>query len=317
MLIRTRIHVCAFVTIALLWFGCAKKEPAAVEKGRPAVAQWASPEKPPPSYTYPAPVKGHYREVNIGSFDLVDGIAYAASNGAGTVVYVTDKPIASPVLSESPCPMTQARAISVLRSADYAEVTLDAAGRSKYFAAGKMFGGSTREDEVGGHYWTSTLKSGESGRAAGGVQHKSQGGFTFDLPLLHPQMREVSEGDRSKGRRADESAPKPTEQALIAAYTSVLDAVRKKDLKSLLAALGFNEKQSASIRGLDGIDADFGVYSDRFLEPGTASDIMAKPGTGYVRSEGVNPKGKKFANYYWFAPCGDRLVLVQIAENPQ
>jgi hypothetical protein len=320
MMIRTRIHAAAFVTVILLSFGCAKKEPAAaVEKAGPpaAAAQKAAPEKPVPPYAYPAPVKGHYREVNVGSFDLVDGIAYTASNGAGTVVYVTDKPIASPVLADSPCPMTQARAVSILRSADYAEVTLDAAGRSKYFAAGKMFGGSSREDEVGGHYWTSSLKSGDAGRAAGGVQHKSHGGFTFDLPLLHPQVREVSEGDRAKGRRSDESAPKPTEQALKAAYQSVRDGVVKKDLKSVLAALGFSEKQSAAIRGLDGIDTDFAVYSDRFLEPGTVSDFTAKPGTGYVRSEGVNSKGKKFANYYWFAPCGDRLVLIQIAENPQ
>ena len=316
-MIRTRILAAASVTIVLVSFSCARKEPASVEKqAAPAVAEKPAPEKPPPPYTYPAPVKGHYREVNVGSFDLVDGIAYSASNGAGTVVYVTDKPIASPVLSDSPCPVTQARAISVLRSAEYVEVTLDSAGRSKYFAAGKMFGGSSREDEVGGHYWTSTLKS-EAGRATGGVRHKSQGEFTFDLPLLHPQVREVSEGDRSKGRRSDESAPKPAEQALSAAYTSVREAVRKKDLKSLLTALGFNEKQATAIRGLEGIDADFAIYSDRFLEPGTVSDFTAKPGTGYARSEGVNPKGKKFANYYWFSPCGDRLVLTQIAENPQ
>jgi hypothetical protein len=315
---RFRFHAVVAVSLAAISLACGKKETGEpVKQSAAAVTPPPAHEKPPPPYTYPAPVKGHYREVNVGSFDLVDGVAYTASNGAGTVVYVTDKPIASPVLSESRCPMTQARAISVLRSADYAEVTLDAAGRSKYFAAGKTFGGSTREDEVGGHYWTSSLKSSDAGRAAGGVQHKSHGGFTFDLPLLHPQVREVSEGDRSKGRRADESSPKPTEQALTAAYTSVLDAVRKKDLKSLLAALGFDEKQSAAIRGLDGIEADFAVFSDRFLEPGTVSDFMAKPGTGYVRSEGVNLKGKKFANYYWFAPCGDRLVLVQIAENPQ
>jgi hypothetical protein len=29
----------------------------------------------PAAYTYPAPVKGHYKEINTGSFDLTDGIA--------------------------------------------------------------------------------------------------------------------------------------------------------------------------------------------------------------------------------------------------
>ena len=92
-------------------------------------------EKAPP-YTYPAPVKGHYKEINIGEFDLVDGIAYPASGGGGTVVYATNKPIASPMLTDSACPMTQARVLTELRNGRFVEVTLDAAGRSKYFAAG-------------------------------------------------------------------------------------------------------------------------------------------------------------------------------------
>ena len=36
-----------------------------------------------------------------------------------------------------------------------------------------------------------------------------------------------------------------------------------------------------------------------------------------MRSEDVNSRGKKFANYYHFAPCGTQPVLVSIAENPQ
>ena len=75
-------------------------------------------------YAYPAPVKGHLDDVNTGNFDLVDGIAYPASRGAGTVVYVTSKPIASPVLAGSPCPMTQARALTSIRNAGWVEVTL-------------------------------------------------------------------------------------------------------------------------------------------------------------------------------------------------
>jgi hypothetical protein len=312
-----RIHAVVALAFAIAALDCGRRESAPAEKASAAVAPQPAPEKPPPPYSYPAPVKGHYQETNIGSFDLVDGIAYAASDGAGTVVYVTDKPIASPILAESPCPMTQARAISALRSVNYVEVTLDKAGRSNYFAAGKMFGGSSREQQAGGHYWTSNLKPGEAGRATGSVQHKLHGGFAFELPVLHPQVREVSQGDWGEGHPADQSAPKPAEQALKMAYESVRQAVVKKDLKSLLAALGFQDKQGDAIRGLSGIDTDFSVYADRFLDPGTASDFSEKPGTGYVRSEGVNPKGKKFANYYWFAPCADRLVLVQIAENPQ
>ncbi len=51
--------------------------------------------------------------------------------------------------------------------------------------------------------------------------------------------------------------------------------------------------------------------------PGAAGEVTVRPGTGYVRTEGANSKGKKFANFYHFAPCGDHLVLVSIAENPQ
>ena len=91
---------------------------------------------------YPAPVKGHIKELNIGEFDLVDGIAYPSMNGGGTVVYVASKPIASPMLVDSACPLTQARALSKLRNASFGEITLDTAGRSKYFSAGTPFGGS-------------------------------------------------------------------------------------------------------------------------------------------------------------------------------
>jgi hypothetical protein len=58
------------------------------------------------------------------------------------------------------------------------------------------------------------------------------------------------------------------------------------------------------------------VYADRFLPPGIPGDFTARPGAAYVRTEGVNSKGRKFANFYHFAPCGDHLVLVDIAENP-
>jgi hypothetical protein len=102
-----------------------------------------------------------------------------------------------------------------------------------------------------------------------------------------------------------------------AAYKAVHDAALKKNLKGLLAAQGFDAKQIAAICGLEGIDADFAVYADRFLASSAPDEVSVKPGTGYVRTEGTNSKGQKFANFYHFAPCGDHLVLVSIAENPQ
>jgi len=303
-----RVHIVAVCVAALSVWGCGKEEAA------PAAAKKVVEEKVPP-YTYPAPVKGHYKEINIGEFDVVDGIAYLATGSRGTVVYVTSKPIASPVIADSACPMTEARMLSQLRNASYLEVTL-LKGISKYFGAGTPFDGSSREDDVGGRYWKSSMKT-DPDRAIGTVVHRQHGGFDFDLPMSSPTVNEVSEGDRSKEIRSDLTAPKPTEQPVTAAYRAVHDAALKKNLKGLLAAQGFDAKQIAAIRGLDGIDADLAVYSDRFLTTGTPGEFTARPGIAYVRVEGVNAKGKNFANYYHFAPCGERFVLVSIAENPQ
>jgi hypothetical protein len=303
-----RLHAVAACVAALAVCGCGKEQAA------PGVTKKVVEEKVPP-YTYPAPVKGHYKEVNIGEFNVVDGIAYTATGGAGTVIYVTSKPIASPMLTGSACPMTEARALSQLRNVNYMEVTL-AHGASKYFAAGTSFAGSSREEAGSGRYWSSRMKD-DPDRAIGSVIHKLHGNFDFDLPISSPRVNEVSEGDRIHGTRSDLTAPKPTEQPVAAAYRAVHDAAVKKDLKALLAALGFDAKQIAAIRGLDGIDTDLAVYSDRFLTSSAPNEFSAKPGTAYVRVEGANAKGKKFANYYHFAPCGDHFVLASIAENPQ
>lgn len=263
-----------------------------------------------------AVVKGHFEEANTGTFDLVDGIAWPASGGEGTVVYVVSKPIASAALADSPCPMTLARALTALRNAEYLEVTLDSAGKSSYLVFGTPFSGSSRADEVGGGDWPAKLRL-AGGRAAGSVQHKDYGGFEFDLPVFSPKGNEVSEGDRSRGQRWDGSAGTPAEPAVTAAYRAVREAALKKDLNGLLAAQGFDQKRIAAIRGLDGIAADLAVYADRFLKPGTASEFDSGAGYGSVRGEGTNAKGAKFINYYFFAPCGGKLVLVSIGENPQ
>jgi hypothetical protein len=308
-----RIQTVAACVAALAVLSCGKEQPSTGAAGKPAVqaAQKVVEEKVPP-YSYPPPVKGHVKEINIGSFDLVDGVAYPSMGGSGTVVHVVSRPIASPMLADSACPLTQARALSILRNASFAEVTLDAAGRSKYFAAGTALGGSLTDQTRGA--WSGHLKL-DGGHAAGAVAHRQYGKFEFDLPLSSPKVDEISNGDSDLKRKLPASTPKPTERAVAAAYIAVRDAALKKDFKDMLRALGFDAKQNAAIRGLDGIDADFAVFTDRFLTPGAPSDPWGKPGSGQVRAEGVKANGKKFTNDYYFDVCGDRLVLTYIVEQ--
>lgn len=315
---KLRLSVRLAPAVLILSIACGRGAgPAAASA--PAAKTAAPPAEPAPApYTYPAPVKGHLDDVNTGNFDLVDGIAYPARGGAGTVVYVTSKAIASPVLAGSPCPMTQARALTSIRDAGWVEVTLDRKGKSKFFTRGTAFGGTGREEEVGGRSWLSRLDL-SGGRARGTVKHKEHGEFEFDLAVSSPKVREVSESDRMDGVRGDPQAAAPTEARLTAAYETLRAAAAKRDLKALLAPQGFDEAQVAAIRGLEGIGADFAVYADRFLSPGTPTpgEFQSYPGYGAVRSEGANAKGAKFVNYYWFTPCGETLVLVAISENPQ
>ena len=298
---------------ALLVLGCGKEAsaPAATPKAAAALPK-AVAEKVPP-FTYPAPVQGHLKQVDGDAFDLVDGVAYAATNGAGTVVYVVSKPIALPLLVGSACPLTQAQALAKLRNAGFSEVTLDASGRSKYFAAGAAFGGSLADLTPGD--WSGALKV-DAERAAGSVVHRKYGRFDFDLPLSSPKVDEISYGDRQQNRRLAATTPRPTEQALTAAYVALRDAALKKNLKARLTALGFDAKQSTGIRGMDGIDADFALFADRFLTPGTPGEPSNRPGAGQVRGEGVKANGKKFTNDYYFDLCGEHLVLTAIVEQP-
>ncbi|MGH8713829.1 MAG: hypothetical protein ACREYB_07470 [Casimicrobiaceae bacterium] len=302
----------ACVAAFAVW-GCGKEQSST---GAPDKAAASSPrkavEEKVPAYTYPAPVKGHIKELNIGEFDVVDGIAYQAIDGSGTVAYVASKPIASPMLADAACPLSQAQALSKLRNASFAEVTLDTAGRSRYFAAGTPFGGGLTD--LTPRDWSSTLKA-DAGRAAGSVVHRQYGRFEFDLPVTNPKFDQISYGDRQRSRRVPATTPKPTEQAITATYVALRDAALKKDLKATLAALGFDAKQSTAIRGMDGIDADFLVFADRFLTPGTPGDPWNKPGSGQVRGEGVKASGKKFFNDYYFDLCGDHLVLTGIVEQ--
>lgn len=284
----------------------------------PAPRPKATPEPPPAPFEYPAPVQGHLEEANTGSFDVVDGIAYPARGGdAGTVVYVTSKSIASPVLAGSTCPMTQARALTVLRNAIFVEVTVDdSGGRSPYFSMGSTYGGQGRETDVGGRYWKIAVRRDE-GRIAGTVSYQGRGQFELDLPILKPGVSEVSEGDRVAGRRVDASRRAPTEDQVVAAYTAVRKAALAKDLKGMLAAQGFDAKQIQAIRGLPGMDADLQAHADRFMSPGTPEEPQTEPGEGGVMGRGENSSKAKFVNYYQFAPCGEALVMIGIGENPQ
>jgi len=300
-----------------LW-GCkAKKEESGkTTEAAKATAAALEKETAPPAYTYPAPVQGHFRDSdqNLGQFELVDGIAYADSAGAGVVVWVTAKPIASPLVGASACPMTEARSLSLLRDSAWAEVTLDAKGRSTYFAAGQPYDGSLREGDAG-NPWASARKSTAPGRISGSVRHGNEGSFTFDFPVATPPIPQVSYGEAQHGLYVDPSTPKPSLQAIADVYAKLRDAAVKKDLAGILAAQGFEAKEITAIRGLDGIDRDVDAFADRFLRPGAGIDPDVRAGSGHLGAEGADSKGKKFYNYYYFTACGDRLLLTGIAVN--
>jgi len=313
---RSRTRTALNLTVAAALFGCGSP-PSPPAPGASAAVPSAEAEAPPAAYTYPAPVSGHLEEINTGSFDLVDGIAWAAADGSGTVVWVASEPIASPVVAASTCPMTEARALAVLRNARWAEVTIDGGGRSDYFSYGTIFAGQSRESEVGGGYWRIETGGVRDGRIAGKVRHKERGTFEFDLPVSRPAVSQVTESDRMQGRRAAADLPAPAEARLLATYEAIRKAARAGDLRGVLEAQGFAADAVNKIRGLAGIQADFAAFADRFFEPGTPEEPSVDAGYGGVGARGSNAKGEAFFNWYEFAPCGDRLILTSIGLNPQ
>jgi len=303
----------AVSSIPLLLAGCGAP-PQSSEQPAPDRQSPANRQAKAQPYNYPPPVKGHYAEVNTGDFDLVDGLAYGAA-ASPVVVYAVSKPVASPVLSAE-CPMTEARALTALRDAGWIEVALKDDGSSDYFAAGTAFAGSSRETEVGGHYWKSRLDK-HDGKAVGAAHHKEHGGFDFDLPLRRPALSQISASEAADGHRGDTSDPQPEEGAIVAAYQKLREAAAARDLGRFLAEQGYSEAQAAAVRGLAGIEEDFAVFADRFLTPGAPEETQIEPGYGGVGARGTNSKGAAFFNFYGFVPCGSRLVLVDIGENPQ
>lgn len=304
---------------------CGKREagPAysdAGDAGAAASVPAVAAAKPEP-YSYPAPVSGHYKEANTGDFDLVDGIAWGPTRAGETAVYVTDKPIASPVLGTT-CPMAEARALSVLRDARWNAVDLDASGKSRYFGAGTQYSGTSRSEDVGSHDWKFARRAGEgpSERIAGKVTNRYYGSFDFDLPVRKPSVPEVSEIERMDGGLSKGDMPAPDAAAVIATFAQIRTAALAGDLRGWLAAQGFSAEQIAAIRGLAGIDADLEQHALHFLSPEApkgSEETEMHPGDGYIRGEGANSAGAKFINYYYLVPCGERLLLGMIGENPQ
>lgn len=307
-----------FACSALLVTACGPQGPAAEADSAAADGAATAPAPPAPvePYRYPPPVSGHYSEINTGDFDLVDGIAWVHPGGTGTTVYVTSKPIASPILGAT-CPVTEARALTLLRNAAWNEVTISPAGKAPFYGAGTPFDGTGRETDVGGRYWKIALDESAPGTIAGKVTHKERGSFTFELPVRTPAVPEKSESDRMDGFLTIPDAATPEVDALVATFRQVRAAALAKDLPAFLSAQGFDAKQIAAIRGLDGIDDEFSNLSLNFLIADEVEEPAGNPGYGVVSSHASNAEGKPFANYYFFAPCGERLVLIMIGVNPQ
>ncbi|MBP7587863.1 MAG: hypothetical protein KBA72_07905 [Thermoanaerobaculia bacterium] len=307
-------------TLTLLGaLACGKGDAGPATKGAEGTAPVPAAEAKPQPYTYPAPVSGHYKEGNSGEFDLVDGLAWGPTRAGETAIYVTDKLIASPVLGTT-CPMAEARALSVLRNARWNAVNLDAKGKSRYYGAGTQYDGTSRSEDVGSHDWKFARRDVAEGRIAGKVTNRYYGSFEFDLPVRKPAVPEVSEIERMDGGLSKPDMPAPDAAAVSATFAKIRSAALAKDLKGWLAAQGFSAEQIAAIRGLAGIDADLEQHALHFLSPEMpkeAEETEMHPGEGYVRAEGANSAGAKFINYYYLVPCGDRLLLGMVGENPQ
>ena len=299
-------------SLSLFFFLAARESDSERERSRERRGQRAS-AAPDSAGT----VSGHIEEANVGSYDLVDGVAFRS--GGDVVVYVTSKPIASAALAGSACPMTLARSLALLRNASWAEVTLDKDGDSPYFAYGTQYEGQSRADDPAGTYVSSSLDV-EDGRAEGGAKHSDYGRFTFDLPLLAPALSEPSQRDRFDNRIWAAGARTPTEAEAVAAYQTLRRAALAKDLDALLAAQGFTPAQIAAVRALPGIEADLAAHADRFLTPGDLSpedEVQLDRGYAQLAAIGKTSKGAPFFNTYELAPCGEALVLVGIYLNPQ
>ncbi|MGE0639349.1 MAG: hypothetical protein AB7G12_06085 [Thermoanaerobaculia bacterium] len=308
------------LVVASALVGCSDPN-SGVAAGEAGVSAAKAPAETAPiqPWSYPPPVSGRISEANAGTFDLVDGIAYPASDASkGTVVFVTSKAIASPLLATTTCPATKARALKLLRNAHYVELTIDSRGHAPTFLYGSPYDGQGRGFDTGNSEWQSTLAIAD-GIAKGTVRHRYYGSFDYAVPVARTLPTEVSEDDRMAAGYAawGGDAPVPTDVEAITAYGLTYRAVVDGDLGRYLELQGFTADEIAKIRGLAGIDDDFRAHRDRFLDPGAPEEPTLANGFAAIGARGTNTKGEAFANYYEFTPCGGALVLTSIALNPQ
>ncbi len=171
-------------------------------------------------------------------------------------------------------------------------MTIDAAGRSKFYGAGTQYNGTGRSTDVGSREWS--IKGGKpaDGKIAGSVNYRGRGTFEFTLPVFAPKSAEVSESDVMDGQRYAEDRRTPTEAELTKAYTEMRKAALAKDLKAMLELQGFDAKQVQAIRGLPGIDGELAAHADRFLDPGTPEEPTLEPGYAGIGARGKNSQGQ-------------------------
>ena len=113
-------------------------------------------------------------------------------------------------------------------------------------------------------------------------------------------------------------APRMSEEQLrMAAILAVRSGLPAATARRALTEVPAKLLGAKAGRLAEGFDADLAVFADRFLKPGTAGETDVREGHGYVGGEGVNSKGAKFLNYYFWTTCEGKLVLHMIGENPQ
>jgi hypothetical protein len=249
-------------------------------------------------------VVGSLQETNVGRVALVDGLAWTVPEG--TVVRLVGKPVAGRHLAGSPCPEAQLAALELLRDTQFAQITLDAAGRSAYLAFGRSTGPSVTEHDVGSGPWKIRIETRTADRIAGRLSHGTRGGVRFDVA--------IAPGARPAGAPAEPLGA----ETLQAAYDAVRTAVARQDAGALLGAFGFDPAQSAAVLALPGLGEDLEAFALKFLDTATPDEIALRPeGTSFLLFRGANSQGRPFANFYHFVACRATPVLVKIAVNPQ
>ena len=133
----------------------------------------------------------HFKQAGLPGF-AIDPLAVAAGDDVvgQAAEWASTKLASGPVLVYATAEPSAVKAIQARLGVEQAGAlveALPAAVVGRYESMRTSFGGSSREQDVGGRYWQSKLKL-DDGRAKGVVVHKRDGHFEFDLPLLPPGM---------------------------------------------------------------------------------------------------------------------------------